>query len=258
MSDAPDSLLPVHVLAPAAMAVGAVVTLSEWAAIENELWALLLVFGAPAVTMCAATLAFSRKKRARAWLTMGIGALVHVAVIAVMTAATTSRSAWIENGVVSIIVVVVTMGFAAAMASPMLIAASHYAERTYLARGDQLLGVAGLWLFMLQALGAMVARERYEVFCSLMALALVPVVVSFVRGRRRQAWCERIERGEVPGLRLRAWDRRDIDHDIPSIDDKPHGDLAIVERVETGSLPYRSGVVGVPVVMMRTEIELGA
>lgn len=254
---APGSLVSVEVLAPAAIVIGMVVTFAEWGSIGTELSALILLLGVPALTMCAATIALSRKRRSRAWLATGIGALVHLGVIAVMTAATTSGR-FVENLIVSIIVVVVSMGVVAAMASPMLVAASHYADRTYLARGDHLLGVAGLWMVVLQALGAMVARERYAVFGAVMMLALVPVVVSLVRGRRRQTWCERVERGEVPGLRIRAWDRRDIDHDIPPIDDKPHGDLAVIEQLEVGSAPYRSGVIGVPVVTMRTELELGA
>lgn len=255
----PASLLPVRALGPLAMTISMVVTLTQWAAIAGQEAAMVfLMVGVPALTMCGVALFLSGSKRRRAWVAAAAGLAVQTFVLLLVTMRTTSGKDLVENLIVALIFAAFTMLLFALMAAPLLIAVSHYARRTHLASGDQLLTAAASWLFLLQAVEAAVVRESLEVFGVVMVLALGVLAMSFLRGRSRRAWCRRVELGQVPGLRIRAWDRRDLDEEIPTLDDSPHGDLAIVERVEIGGLPYRSAVVGVPIVMMRTEMELGA
>jgi len=255
----PASLLPVRVLAPLAMAITMVVTLAQWSWIAaHEGSIVLFMVGVPALTMCGVALFLSRSERRSAWVAAALGLVVQAIVMLLTTMRTTSGKDLVENLIVALIVAAFSILLFALMAAPLLIAASHYARRTHLASGDQLLTAAASWLFLLQAVEAAVIRESFMMFGVVMMLALGVLGVSFARGRSRRAWCRRVERGQVPGLRIRAWDRRDLDEEIPTLDDSPHGDLAIVERVEIGGLPYRSAVVGVPIVMMRTEMELGA
>ena len=256
---APASLLAVRVLGPLAMTITMVVTLAQWAVVAGQEAPMVpLMVGVPALTMCGVALFLSASRRRYPWVAAAVGMVAQTFVMLLTTMRTTSGKDLVENLIVALIFAAFTIIIFALMAAPLLIAVSHYARRKHLATGDQLLTAAALWLFLLQAVQASVIRDSFEVFGVVMVLALGVLGMAFLRGRARQAWCRRVERGQVPGLRIRAWDRRDLDEEIPTLDDSPHGDLAIVERVEIGGLPYRSAVVGVPLVMMRTEMELGA
>jgi hypothetical protein len=255
--EAPGSLGSVRRLGPLAMILALVVTITQWASIAGgEAWMIILLFGVPSLTLSAVAFGIARMDRKHAWLSCAVGFVMHFFVILVSANAVTSGHASIETLVVALIVSILSMGLVSVITTPLLIATHNFALRKDLASGDGLLGFAGLWFIVVQALELLVARSEARVWLPMMALSLVPVAIAVVRGMRRRAWCRRVERGEIPGLRLRAWDRRDLDFELPAVDDAPHGDLAVVERFEVGNLPYRSGLLGVPIVTMRSELEL--
>lgn len=255
--EAPGSLGSVRLLGPLAMIVALVVTLTQWASlVGGDAWLVLLLFVAPGLTLAAITFHIAVRNRRMAWISLAVGFLVHFLVIAMSAFALANGSGGVEALVVSLIVAILSMGFVNLITTPLLIATHNFALRTDLARGDGLLGFAGLWFIVVQALELLVVRSEAKLWLAVMGLSLVPVAVAVVRGMRRRAWCRRIERGEIPGLRLRAWNRLDLDLELPAVDDAPHGDLAVVERYEVGNLPYRSALLGVPIVTMRSEVPL--
>ena len=149
------------------------------------------------------------------------------------------------------IATVATTAFLAALSFPLLVAVLHYSDRKDLASGDDLLGAAAVWFFVVQAVqSALFFRDAFAPYAVAMTLALVALGTAIVRGVMRRAWCRRVERGEVAGLRVRPCAESDIDPEIPAIDDLAHGDFGIVERVDAGGSPYRHTSVGVAVVTL--------
>lgn len=255
--EAPGSIGTVKQLGPIAIVLALAVTIAQWAFIAGgEAWMVVLMCGAPSLTLTAVTYHIAARSRRNAWVACAVGFVFHLFLMLFTAAALTNGSAGIETLVVALIVAGLSMGLVTVITTPLLIATHHFAVRKDLASGDGLVTFAGAWFIVVQALELLVARSEARLWLPVAGLCIVPIAIAVVRGLRRRAWCRRVERGEIPGLRLRAWERRDLDLEIPAVDDAPHGDLAVVERFEVGNFPYRSGIVGVPIVTMRSEVPL--
>ncbi len=248
----PHSLVRPKTLAPLAAAAALILTIVQWSILAgNDAWLLVVLFAAPTMTVgtLASYIASSEKKKA--WLTFAIGSIVHFFVVLLAAAAATRGSVGIEALVVALIVAFLTMALFMIITTPLLIASGHYADRKDLASGDGLLTFAGIWFVVFQTLMLMIARSDYTLWVPAIVVGLAFATLGIVRGGVRERWRKRVERGQVHGLRIRAWRKQDLDLELPRLDDAPHGDLAILERVEVGSLPYRSAIVGVPIALIR-------
>lgn len=203
--------------------------------------------------------ALATRNRRRAWSCVGVGlAIQSVAMLAGAYAKMTGGGLF-DAFIYALIATVATTAFLAALSFPLLVAVLHYSDRKDLASGDDLLGAAAVWFFVVQAVqSALFFRDAFAPYAVAMTLALVALGTAIVRGVMRRAWCRRVERGEVAGLRVRPCAESDIDPEIPAIDDLAHGDFGIVERVDAGGSPYRHTSVGVAVVTLQAPIEVGS
>lgn len=151
------------------------------------------------------------------------------------------------------------------------------ANRASLSASDRAARASGIWLAAIAcvALAGTLALDRTPLFpdrgrawetetvvtpailaCAAFALGVVAAVRAFVRLARRTAWVARVSAGELPGLRLRRIDARDVLASVPRLGDGP----AVVEwapavAVADGAqAAYRDAALGVPVAVVDAEI----
>lgn len=256
----PSSLLPVRSLAPVATGVTLGLMLAEWAVVAGgSAPAVLIAFGVPAIALTIMAHALATRDRRLAWKAGGYGLVVQSLVMIPATWAMMRGGGPAEAVIFGLFGAVATSTIGGVVTFPLLVAISHYSERRDLASGDELLGATAAWFLALHlAQGGLFSSSALVPFVVAMTATAAAISTAVVRGARRRAWCRRVERGEVAGLRVRACSESDVDPEIPAIDDLPRRDFGVVERIGSGGSPYRNGVVAVTFITLEAPLEVGS
>jgi hypothetical protein len=253
----PGSLFSVRTVARLAIAAGTALTMTELLPLcsSRESWIPLLLLPPAAACFAFADALARGKVKVRlfagtvgAALVVMVGAMIGVSFISLVAS----------------IMLAMVAGFAmlfvtaAALSSPVLIAAATLGRCTDLEAGDAMLGWSGAWLVALQvlalfAVGSMHRGAAAASGVAIFGIAAGVVTVGVYAGRAvaRRRWCARVIRGELPGWRVREEASRDELSTLPAIFGGASDVSAVVERVEMGGALYRSGLIAYPMAAMR-------
>lgn len=241
-ADAPGavarSLVDAPRLAPLLMAVTGTVTLVEAGLLKGGegLVLGLALFAIPTVGTTLLGHFLARRAWGFAALSAGASALAHALLGLVMTGT--------HDGPLVAMIVLVVDAVTLALALPALVACGVLGPRRDLDAGDTLLGVGGAWFVLVQ--GAKLALVHEAALLFGLALGLAALAVSVQRAIARRAWCARIERGEIAGLRVRADASPEETDDLVPLYGGRRA-TAILEAFEEVPGPYRGALVARPV-----------
>lgn len=258
-SAVPASLVPVRMLAPIATGITLGLMLAEWAVVARHAApAVLVAFAVPAVALTIVAHGLATGNRRRAWKAAGYGVALQSLLMVPASYALMNGGSFPEAAFLGLLGALATCMIGGVVSFPLLVAISHYSERRDLASGDELLGATAAWFFAMHLVqGGLFFTSALVPFVVAMVATAVAIGTTVVRCAKRRAWCRRVERGEVAGLRVRACSESDVDPEIPAIDDLPRGDFAIVERTDSGGSPYRNGVVAVTFITLESRLGVG-
>lgn len=238
--DVPTSLFPTATVGPAVMALTGIVTIIQAGILVGEPAVGPIAFAIPTVGTTLLGIACA-KRRAEAFL----GALAAWALLHVLGAALFASSGS-ESFETAIAFAAVIDGITLFLAAPMLVAIGVLTSRTSHDAGDKVLVVAGIWFALLQASAMMLMSSNWPIAL----LGLVPAIAATAFGvasmLRRRRWLARAAEGRMDGYRVRFANPTDASLDLPSLFGASRA-VCVLERLEMTTMPYRGGVIGIPV-----------
>lgn len=242
------SLLPVHALAPLAMAVTGLVQIVQALALGHEAVALALGAFVPA-TFGTTTVAWWLGRRA--WGRAFVALLGWFAVHAGL--------GWLLGGSLSIrnliaVCALCSSGLTLALASPAFIATAVFARRRDLDAGDGLLVILGLWFAALQSAETIYLEQRASMALPGLALGLVALVVGLVRRLERRRFRRDVTSGRDDRYRTREPRSGEDVSGLPLLLTAREGTLMVVERAEPSASAegaYRTADLARPVALVR-------
>jgi hypothetical protein len=109
-----------------------------------------------------------------------------------------------------------------------------------------MLGVAGAWLAVVQTLALLLSTSPLVWRLPGLALGVLGVVISLLRGKQRRAWCRLAARGGIEGMRVRPPASLAELGSLPPMYGSADDALAVLEHVTVGRTAYRGAGVREP------------
>ena len=236
----PTSLLPTATVGPVVMALTGIVTMVQTSILTHDLVNGPIAFAIPTVGTTLLAMACA-KRRAEAF----VGALAAWAVLHLLGAALVVQSGH-ESFEMLVFFAAVIDAVTLVLATPMLVATGVLTSRTNHDAGDKLLVVAGIWFTALQALPMFFVAEAWAIWLIGLVPALVTTAVGVRSMIRRRRWLARAAEGRMDGYRVRFSDPTDAPLNLPALFGASRA-VCVLERLEMTPMPYRGGVITVPI-----------
>lgn len=123
---------------------------------------------------------------------------------------------------------------------PLLVGATAFHARRSHDDGDAMLALGGAWVAIVQGVVLLLSTHDLAWRLPGLVLGLAAAITSIIRGRRRRAWCTRVERGAIGDLRVRPpTSLAELMHLTAVYGASEHA-ASVIERVSVGPRPYRS------------------
>ena len=246
MSYVSGSLVRARTLAPLLMAVTGVVTIVQFLLLmHGELVPVMGAFAIPTIGTTTLGWLLARKKWGAVLMALLFIPITHALAVALFGALASSGDK--DLALAALIVDAVT----AALAFPALIACAVHGPRPDHDAGDVLLAFGGGWFALEQGLCFALAGGKPEgwMFGAVALASLVTMTVAIVRIVRRRAFVKRVAAGLVNGWRVRTDAPPDAASDLVPLFGG-HTALAILERFDVATTPYRSAPIAEPVALV--------
>lgn len=228
------------------MAVTGIVTMLQFLVIaQGEIVPVLGGFLIPTIGTTTLGWLLARKHWAAVLLALVAIPLAHVLAVTVFAAIDGHGSN--DLPAVALVVDAVTL----VLAFPALVACAVQGPRVDHDAGDALLAFGGGWFAVEQGLcfGLAEGRDPAWMFAVGVAIGALALAIGIARAVYRRAWTGRVARGLVGGWRVRTDAAMDEAQGLAPLFGG-HTALAILERFEVQSSPYRSAPIAQPVALV--------